>query len=87
MSEVVTRNHSQFPGIRFYPKDGLGSGVAMTECEYAVGVAASSQSIFQQLPPQFQDVKSGTFIISVRIFFDVSTLTYRRRSSGLGTST
>lgn len=63
-TEVVSRNHSQFPGIHFFPKDGVGSGVAMTECEYCLGVAVPTQSIFQQLPSQFQQVKSGSLIIS-----------------------
>jgi hypothetical protein len=65
-SEVVSRNHSQFPGIPFFPRDGVGAGVAMTECEYAVGIADPSQSVFQCLPPYFQHLKSGTFIISVK---------------------
>jgi hypothetical protein len=63
-SDVVSRNHSQFPGIRFFSEDGVGSGVAMTECEYSVGMASASQSVFEQLPPLFQQAKSGTFIIS-----------------------
>ena len=65
-SEVVSRNHAQFPGICFFPIDGVGAGVAMTECEYAVGVADPSQSVFQRLPPYFQHIKSGTFVISVK---------------------
>lgn len=65
-SEVIFRNHLQFPGIRFFPKDGVGSGVAMTECEYSVGMASATHSVFEQLPLSLQQAKSGTFIISAR---------------------
>ncbi|KAG5650303.1 hypothetical protein H0H81_012685 [Sphagnurus paluster] len=66
-SEVVSRNHSQFPGIRFFPSDGVGIGVAMSECEYTEGVAVPAQSVFQQLPPQMKHVKSGVLVITVCI--------------------
>jgi len=85
-SRVVSRNPSQFPAIRFFPPDGVESGVAMTECEYSVGVAIPNQSVFQQLPPVFQQVKIGILIITVRISPWMPTFTYRWHFSGLDTS-
>ncbi|KAG5644515.1 hypothetical protein DXG03_008257 [Asterophora parasitica] len=63
-SEVVSRNHSQFPAVRFYPIDGIGSGVAFTECEYTQGIAMPGQSIFTQLPSHLHGLKRGTFVIT-----------------------
>lgn len=66
-SEVVSRNHSQFPGIYFFPFDGVGSGVALTECEYTEGIAVPTQSIFKYLPTNLQHIKSGQFVITVSL--------------------
>ncbi|GLB36831.1 hypothetical protein LshimejAT787_0311180 [Lyophyllum shimeji] len=63
-SEVVSRNHSQFPAIRFHPSDGVGMGVAFTECEYTEGIAMPAQSVYSQLPAQMQHVRSGLLVIT-----------------------
>ncbi|RDB27403.1 hypothetical protein Hypma_004347 [Hypsizygus marmoreus] len=63
-SVVVSRNHSQFPGIRFFPADGVGSGIALTECEYTEGIAFPGQSIFEQLPARLQHIKAGNLVIT-----------------------
>lgn len=64
-SEAVSRNHSQFPGIHFFPIDGVGAGVAMTECEYTEGIAMPAQSIFDHLPSHLRSIESGVFVITV----------------------
>ena len=64
-SQVVSRNHDQFPAITFCPSDGVGSGVALTECDFAQGIAAPAESIFTRLPASLQNITSGVFLITV----------------------
>ncbi|KAG5633247.1 hypothetical protein DXG03_007949, partial [Asterophora parasitica] len=63
-SEVVSRNHTQFPAVRFHPGDGVGIGVAMTECEYTEGIANPNQSVFAELPPRMHALKKGLLVIT-----------------------
>jgi len=83
-SQVVSRNHSQFPAIAFFPSDGVGSGVALTVCEYAQGVAAPAQSILSRLPASLQNLTSGIFLITVcsRTFHSELSDAHERSSSG-----
>ncbi|KAF8055618.1 hypothetical protein FPV67DRAFT_809209 [Lyophyllum atratum] len=63
-SEIISPNHTQFPAIRFHPSDGVGIGVAFTECEYSEGIAVPTQSVFSQLPSRMQHMKSGLLVIT-----------------------
>lgn len=65
--ETVSRNSVQYPGIHFFPSDGVGSGVALTECEYTEGIAMAGKSAMELLPREFQGIKTGFLIITVSI--------------------
>ncbi|KAF8883818.1 hypothetical protein BD779DRAFT_1538605 [Infundibulicybe gibba] len=63
-SEVVTRNHDQHPGVFFFPVDGIGHGVAMTECEYGQGMVNPDVPCVKSLPPELRNVRSGSLVIT-----------------------
>jgi len=54
-SEVVSRNVNNAPALHFFPGDGIGVGVALTECMRPFpkqGVVNSHASILTVLPPE-----------------------------------
>ncbi|KAF9463176.1 hypothetical protein BDZ94DRAFT_1193384 [Collybia nuda] len=62
--QAVSRNYSSYPSIHFFPADGVGSGVALTECEYTEGIAMAGRSAKESLPREFQEIESGFLIIT-----------------------
>ena len=80
--QVVSRNHDQFPAITFFPSDGVGSGVALTECDYPQGIAAPAQSILTRLPASLQNITSGVFLITVCSVFHSKLSKAHKQSSG-----
>lgn len=64
--KIVSRNSEENPGIRFFTNDGIGSGVALTECEYTDGILHPGASAMDCIPAKFYErMKTGFLVIDV----------------------
>jgi len=62
---TVGFNHNSVPGIQFFSDDGISVGVAIGKLMYGYGMALKDDCITRHMPPELQELESGTFYIDV----------------------